>query len=66
MYPKIAGQSSAYALQQMKDFKSGARSNGLAVLMKGIMANVSEDEMKILADYLETLGTEKKAEEEKK
>jgi len=28
-YPKIAGQNEAYALQQMKDIKSGARANGM-------------------------------------
>ncbi len=27
-YPKLAGQSAAYAEAQMKDIKSGARSNG--------------------------------------
>lgn len=51
-YPKIAGQNSAYALQQMKDIKSGARNNGLTAAMKGVMHLVSDEEMTALADYL--------------
>ena len=54
-YPKIAGQAKEYTSQQMKDIKSGARNNGQSVAMKGIMASVSEDEIKILSEYLEGL-----------
>ncbi len=54
-YPKIAGQAKEYTSQQMKDIKSGARNNGQSVAMKGIMAGVSEDEIKVLSEYLETL-----------
>lgn len=54
-YPKLAGQNAAYALQQMKDIKSGARSNGQSAAMKGVMHLVSDDEMKAIADWLATL-----------
>jgi len=54
-YPKIAGQNAAYALQQLKDIKSGARSNGQSAAMKGVMHLVSDAEMKALADYVATL-----------
>jgi len=54
-YPKIAGQNSAYTLQQMKDIKSGARSNGMTAAMKGVMHLVSDAEMKALADYIATM-----------
>jgi cytochrome c len=54
-YPKIAGQSAAYAEQQMKDIKSGARANGQAAAMKGVMHLVSDAEIKVLADYLSKL-----------
>ena len=54
-YPKIAGQSAAYSLQQMKDIKSGARANGLSAAMKGVMHLVNDDEMKALAEYIETM-----------
>ena len=54
-YPKVAGQNSAYALQQMKDIKSGARNNGQAASMKGVMHLVTDEEMQVLSDYLATL-----------
>ncbi|MDR2924730.1 MAG: c-type cytochrome [Azoarcus sp.] len=54
-YPKIAGQSAAYAEQQMKDIKSGARANAQAAAMKGIMHLVDDAEIKTLAGWLETL-----------
>jgi len=54
-YPKLAGQNSAYAEQQMKDIKSGARSNGQTAAMKGVMHLVSDAEIKILAEYIAKL-----------
>ena len=54
-YPKITGQSSAYSEQQMKDIKSGARKNGQAAAMAGVMHMVNEEEIKVLATWLETL-----------
>ena len=54
-YPKIAGQGKEYIIQQMTDIKSGARNNGQTAAMKGIMASVSEDEIKTLAEYLSGL-----------
>jgi len=54
-YPIIAGQNAAYAAQQMLDIKSGARSNGNSPAMKGVMHMVTEEEIRILAEYLEAL-----------
>jgi cytochrome c len=54
-YPKIAGQNAAYAEQQMKDIKSGARNNGQTAAMKGVMHLVSDAEIKALADWLSKL-----------
>ena len=51
-YPKLNGQNAAYLLQQMKDIKSGKRSNGLSVTMKPMVASVSDSDMKAIADYL--------------
>ncbi|MEA3292428.1 MAG: cytochrome c [Pseudomonadota bacterium] len=56
IYPKVAGQNKDYALAQMKDIQSGARNNGQAAAMKGIMHLVSDEEMEVLAAYLETLA----------
>lgn len=55
IYPKIAGQSKEYITQQMTDIKSGARSNGQSAAMKGIMANVSTEEIDKIADYVSAL-----------
>tara|TARA_B100001971_G_C17725661_1_gene303401 strand:- start:151 stop:459 length:309 start_codon:yes stop_codon:yes gene_type:complete len=54
-YPKLAGQNAAYTFQQMKDIKSGARANGLSAAMQAVMQIVSEDEMKAIAEWLESL-----------
>ncbi|MCP4995008.1 MAG: cytochrome c [Gammaproteobacteria bacterium] len=55
IYPKIAGQSADYAFNQMKDIKTGARTNGQSMVMKGIVAGVSEAELKELATWLSGL-----------
>ncbi len=54
-YPSIGGHSKEYALQQMKDIKSGARSNSNSQAMKDIMHLVSAEEMEAIATYLATL-----------
>ena len=54
LYPKIAGQNADYTFNQLRDIKSGARSSGQAVVMKGIMAAVTEEEMRAIADWLST------------
>lgn len=54
VYPRLAGQSAGYALQQMKDIKSGARANGQSAAMKGVMGLVSDEEMAAIADWLAT------------
>lgn len=55
-YPRLAGQNGPYALQQMKDIKSGARANGLtAETMKPILEDVTDEQMKDLADWLASL-----------
>jgi len=54
-YPKLAGQNAAYAEQQMKDIKSGARKNGQAAAMAGVMHLVNDAEIKALAEYISKL-----------
>lgn len=54
VYPKLAGQNAQYAFNQMKDIKSGARSNGQTAVMKGIVAAVSEEELQAIAEWLST------------
>jgi len=52
IYPKLAGQNADYALNQMKDIKSGKRANGQSAAMKGVMALVNDAEMKEIATWL--------------
>lgn len=54
-YPKLVGQNKEYLVAQMLDIKSGARANGQSVVMKGIMAMVSDEEIEAIADYITTL-----------
>jgi cytochrome c553 len=54
-YPEIAGQNVPYLLQQMKDIKSGERANGQSIAMKGIMHLVNDEELVLLAEYINTL-----------
>lgn len=55
VYPKLASQSKEYAAQQMKDFKSGSRSNSQAAIMKALMAPLSDEEIDAVAEYLSSL-----------
>ncbi len=55
IYPKVNGQSSQYTLTQMKDIKSGKRSNGLSMAMKAMTSTVKDEEFKKIADYLATI-----------
>ncbi len=55
IYPKLAGQNKDYALNQMKDIKSGARANGQAAAMAGVMVLVNDAEMAEIAEWLSTL-----------
>ena len=52
---KTSGQNAAYAEQQMKDIKSGARNNGQTAAMKGVMHLVNDEEIKALSEYLSKL-----------
>jgi cytochrome c553 len=54
-YPSIAGQAREYLVQQIKDIKSGARSNGQTAAMKGVMHLVSDEEIDAIALYLSKL-----------
>lgn len=54
-YPRLAGQNREYVLQQMRDIKTGARSNGQTAAMKGIMFLVNDEEMQVLAKYISSL-----------
>lgn len=46
--PKLAGQHPEYLLKQLTNFKEGKRANAV---MAGMVANLTPDDMKNLADY---------------
>lgn len=52
IYPKLRGQNVDYAVNQMKDIKSGKRNNGMTAAMKPMVMQISEDEMKAIAEWL--------------
>ena len=55
-YPAVAGQHSAYAAKQLRDYASGARkSDGKTRMMREIAAKLSEDDIVALASYIQGL-----------
>jgi len=51
MWPSIAGQHASYVYKQLSDFKANRRINAS---MSGMVAGLSDDDMKNLAAYYET------------
>ena len=51
MWPSLAGQHASYIVKQLKDFKEGRRVNSS---MTGMVAGLSETDMKDLAAYYES------------
>lgn len=51
-YPRLAGQHAAYAAEQMRQFKSGARNNDRAKVMRSVAERMSDDEIAAVAEYL--------------
>jgi len=51
MWPSLAGQHASYTYKQLTDFKAGRRVNAS---MSGMVAGLSDDDMKNLAAYYET------------
>lgn len=52
MFPDLAGQQDAYIVKQLKDFKSGARTDAM---MAPMAANLSEADMADIAAYFKSL-----------
>jgi len=51
-YPRLAGQTPAYIVQQLVDFKSGARSNDRAHVMRAVAGRLTDEEMRAVAEYV--------------
>ena len=54
-YPKIAGQNKEYLIRQMNDIKSGDRDNGASIAMRGLVANLDDDDIVAIAEYLSSM-----------
>ncbi|TNF91505.1 MAG: cytochrome c [Gammaproteobacteria bacterium] len=52
LYPKLAGQSAAYAVKQLKAFKSGERKDPT---MNAMAAMLNDTEINDISAYLESL-----------
>ncbi len=55
-YPLVAGQSKDYVAQQIRDIKSGVRSNGMTMAMKSVLFMLSDEEVEPLAEYIASLN----------
>ena len=54
-YPKLAGQTEQYLLQQMLDIRSTTRKNGYTGMMQPAVASISDEEFAAIAAYLAAL-----------
>jgi len=51
-YPVIAGQPVKYLVRQMIDIRDGRRTNGLSQSMQASVANVTDEELELIAAWL--------------
>ncbi|EAQ33335.1 MULTISPECIES: c-type cytochrome [Idiomarina] len=54
-FPDISGQHPAYVISQLENFRSGKRANDPNGMMRGVAAKMTDEEMKLLAEYLHGL-----------
>jgi cytochrome c553 len=54
-YPRLAGQNPSYTLQQLTDFRSGARHNDARRMMREVASRLNDAQIKALAEYLAAL-----------
>jgi len=56
-FPGITGQHAAYTVSQLQAWKTGARTNDPQKLMKAVAENLTDEDIRSVAEYLATLGT---------
>jgi cytochrome c553 len=59
-FPRLNGQNPPYVVNQLTNFKSGARTNDSKGLMRAVAKRMNEQEIDAVAEYVSTL---KEAEE---
>ncbi|HHH48233.1 MAG TPA: cytochrome c4 [Gammaproteobacteria bacterium] len=52
LFPVIGGQSKDYLIKQLRDFKSGARSNDPASMMAAVAQGMTDEEIIAVSEYL--------------
>lgn len=57
-FPPLAGQHVGYTISQLQAWKAGTRTNDPLLLMKTVAEKLSDDDMRAVAAYLATLGTQ--------
>lgn len=62
-FPPIAGQHAAYTVSQLQAWKTGARTNDPQTLMKAVAENLTDDDIRSVAEYLAMLGSREKENE---
>ncbi|HHI76707.1 MAG TPA: cytochrome c4 [Gammaproteobacteria bacterium] len=54
-FPALNGQHAQYVAKQLKDFRSGTRSNDPGSMMRGVAAKMSDAEIEAVAQYVQGL-----------
>lgn len=54
-FPRLGGQNADYTADQLKQFHDGTRTNDANKIMQMVAANMSEDDMKAVANYIQGL-----------
>ena len=55
-FPLLSGQHAEYTLQQLKDFRSGARQNDGGEMMRTVVERLTDKELEALASYVSGLN----------
>lgn len=55
-FPLLSGQHAEYTLQQLKDFRSGARENDGSAMMRTVVERLTDKELEALASYVSGLN----------
>jgi cytochrome c553 len=54
-YPNLAGQNKAYLVSALKAYKNKERTGGMAAIMQGMAAALSDQDIENLAEYYSKL-----------
>ena len=54
-FPALASQNAAYLKIQLEKFRNGSRNNDLNGMMQGVAANLTDDEIAALSQYMSSL-----------